>query len=167
MSDWLTLEELSAYLKLSHPSLYKMAQEGKIPAAKVGRGWRFHRPTIDQWLHHSQETKEKEFPWSDCLEIFLEKLQKEFGPLFSALWIYGSWARGEAREDSDVDLLIVLGEISDFKKDFEKVVSLSYDSTFGKNRPIVFSVTLVELEAFRKSAEPLLLNVRAEGKKAA
>jgi len=46
----LTITELSKYLKISRSTLYKLAQEGKLPAQKVGRHWRFHRGMIDQWL---------------------------------------------------------------------------------------------------------------------
>lgn len=46
----LTIDELSAYLKIAKSTLYKLAQEGKLPAQKVGRHWRFHKATIDRWL---------------------------------------------------------------------------------------------------------------------
>lgn len=46
----MTIDELSAYLKIAKSTLYKLAQEGKIPAQKVGRHWRFHRAAIDRWL---------------------------------------------------------------------------------------------------------------------
>jgi len=45
-----TIDELAVYLKLPKRTLYKLAQEGSIPAHKVGRHWRFHRETIDGWL---------------------------------------------------------------------------------------------------------------------
>lgn len=46
----MTIAELSKYLKISRSTLYKLAQEGKLPAQKVGRHWRFHRTAIDRWL---------------------------------------------------------------------------------------------------------------------
>lgn len=46
----LTIDELAEYLKISKSTLYKLAQEGKVPGQKVGRHWRFHRTIIDQWL---------------------------------------------------------------------------------------------------------------------
>lgn len=46
----MTITELSAYLKISKSTLYKLAQEGKLPAQKVGRHWRFHREAVDSWL---------------------------------------------------------------------------------------------------------------------
>lgn len=46
----MTIDELAVYLQVSKSSLYKLAQDGKIPGQKVGRHWRFHRATIDRWL---------------------------------------------------------------------------------------------------------------------
>lgn len=50
-SDILTLEELHTYLKIPKPTLYALAQNGRIPAAKVGKHWRFRRNDIDEWLN--------------------------------------------------------------------------------------------------------------------
>ena len=47
---WLTLDELAKYLKLSRTKLYRMAQEGGIPASKIGAQWRFNREEIDDWV---------------------------------------------------------------------------------------------------------------------
>lgn len=49
----MTIDELCAYLKVPKSTLYKLAQEGKVPGQKVGRHWRFHRATIDDWLGHN------------------------------------------------------------------------------------------------------------------
>ena len=46
----LTIDELAVYLKIAKSTLYKLAQEGKLPGQKVGRHWRFRKETIDRWL---------------------------------------------------------------------------------------------------------------------
>lgn len=46
----MTVDEVASYLRIPKSSLYKLAQEGKIPSQKVGRHWRFHREAIDSWL---------------------------------------------------------------------------------------------------------------------
>jgi excisionase family DNA binding protein len=50
-SEILTLEELHNYLKIPKPTLYSLAQTGRIPAAKVGKHWRFRKTDIDEWLN--------------------------------------------------------------------------------------------------------------------
>jgi excisionase family DNA binding protein len=51
----MTIEELAAYLKIPKSTLYKLAQEGRVPGQKVGRHWRFHREAIDKWLTEGQK----------------------------------------------------------------------------------------------------------------
>lgn len=46
----MNIDEVCRYLRIPRSSLYKLAQEGKIPGQKVGRHWRFRRKAIDQWL---------------------------------------------------------------------------------------------------------------------
>lgn len=48
-----TIDDLVVYPKLPKSTVYKLAQEGKIPGQKVGRHWRFHRENIDEWLKQS------------------------------------------------------------------------------------------------------------------
>ena len=50
MTEWLTLDELAAYLKRGRSTLYKMARKGQVPASRIGRSWRFDRGAIDEWL---------------------------------------------------------------------------------------------------------------------
>ena len=46
----LTLEEVAHYLRLKPQTIYKWAQEKRIPAAKLGKEWRFRRSILDRWL---------------------------------------------------------------------------------------------------------------------
>jgi excisionase family DNA binding protein len=46
----MTIEEVADYLRIPRSSVYKLAQEGRIPCQKAGRRWRFHRDAIDKWL---------------------------------------------------------------------------------------------------------------------
>ena len=52
----MTLEEVANYLKLKPQTIYTWAQEKKIPAAKLGKEWRFKKSIIDEWfLQHIDE----------------------------------------------------------------------------------------------------------------
>jgi excisionase family DNA binding protein len=55
----MTIEEVSKYLQIPLSSLYKLAQDGKIPCQKVGRHWRFRKETIDHWLDEKSVIKNK------------------------------------------------------------------------------------------------------------
>jgi excisionase family DNA binding protein len=55
-SDIMTLEEVAAYLRLKPQTIYTWAQEKKIPAAKLGKEWRFRKSLIDEWfIQHIDE----------------------------------------------------------------------------------------------------------------
>lgn len=51
--DVLSIEELSAYLKIPKSTLYKFVREGKVPCQKIGRHWRFRKEAIDRWLEET------------------------------------------------------------------------------------------------------------------
>jgi len=46
----MTVKELAEYLKLNFQTVYRKVQNGEIPGSKIGRGWRFQKSVIDQWL---------------------------------------------------------------------------------------------------------------------
>ncbi len=48
-------------------------------------------------------------PRPDCLTEAIDRIVGEFNPL--RIILFGSWARGQARPDSDLDFLVVLPEV--------------------------------------------------------
>lgn len=48
----MTLEEVAKYLKLKPQTIYSWAQNNKIPAAKLGKEWRFRKSIIDKWFNN-------------------------------------------------------------------------------------------------------------------
>jgi len=52
----LTTKELALYLKLTEVTIYKYANEGKIPGFKIGSRWRFDKEQIDDLLRNEEET---------------------------------------------------------------------------------------------------------------
>ncbi len=59
MKKLLTLSQLAEYLQVSKEKLYKMAQDGKIPASKVGGSWRFKLKRIDKWIDERENVRPK------------------------------------------------------------------------------------------------------------
>ena len=53
----MTLEEVAAYLKLTPQTIYTWAQEKRIPAAKLGKEWRFKKSIIDEWFNQHIDQK--------------------------------------------------------------------------------------------------------------
>jgi excisionase family DNA binding protein len=53
----MTLEEVAEYLRVKPQTIYTWAQENKIPAAKIGREWRFRKAVIDKWFDDQMNEK--------------------------------------------------------------------------------------------------------------
>ena len=49
-NEILTIDEVAQYLRLTPQTIYKWAQERRIPAVKLGKEWRFRRSVIDKWF---------------------------------------------------------------------------------------------------------------------
>ena len=52
-NDLMTLEQVAKHLHLQPQTIYKWAQEGSIPGAKIGKEWRFRKRIIDEWVDTS------------------------------------------------------------------------------------------------------------------
>ena len=59
MPQIMTTKELAKYLKLHEITICKYAAEGKIPAIRIGRVWRFDKETIDKWIREGDKGKKK------------------------------------------------------------------------------------------------------------
>jgi excisionase family DNA binding protein len=51
ISEIMTVGEVAWYLRLNKKTIYRLISEGNIPAAKVGRQYRFSKTAINDWLH--------------------------------------------------------------------------------------------------------------------
>jgi excisionase family DNA binding protein len=49
----MTLQEVALFLRLSESTIYRLAQEGKLPGRKVGGAWRFSRKGLEAWLERT------------------------------------------------------------------------------------------------------------------
>lgn len=46
----LTLDEVAVFLKAGKRTVYRLAQNGEIPAFKLGGTWRFRLSELDSWI---------------------------------------------------------------------------------------------------------------------
>ena len=57
----LTLEEVALYLRLKPQTIYRWAQEKRIPAVKLGKEWRFRKSILDRWLDEQMTSEDSGF----------------------------------------------------------------------------------------------------------
>ena len=61
-SEIMTLQEVADYLGLHYLTIYRLIQEKKIPAAKIGGSWRFRKDVLDEWIKSDMHRRFKSRP---------------------------------------------------------------------------------------------------------
>ena len=99
------------------------------------------------------------------IKTILRELRKELRKLYGdnlvKLMVFGSWARGEAYEDSDVDVVVVLRDMDSQGKEIDRMIDIIYELNLRHNTLI--SVYPVSEVSFAQLKSPLLMNIRKEG----
>lgn len=96
------------------------------------------------------------------LELLGRELAGVYGERYRGLVLFGSYARGEASEGSDVDLLLLLeGEVESWKEYIGKVEPIKWPLSLESG--YVLSVFPVNVEDYRSAWKPFLMNARKEG----
>ena len=98
------------------------------------------------------------------LQEFTTALRVRYGDRYRGLWVYGSEARGEARPDSDVDLLLILRDANRPTREIDRIADILAD--FNLRYGVLLSVLPVDENTLMTSEGPFWRNVRREGKAA-
>ncbi len=53
----LTIKEVGKYLKVGERTAYRLAQDGVIPAFKVGGSWRVRKVDLEAWITRQLEAR--------------------------------------------------------------------------------------------------------------
>lgn len=100
--------------------------------------------------------------WQRAVCAYIERLRDRYRERLAAVVLYGSRARGDADEGSDVDLLVVLRGEFDEREEQRIVWDLAHDLAdaygYGLLGPIVASES-----DYRGRMLPLFMNIRREG----
>jgi predicted nucleotidyltransferase len=90
-----------------------------------------------------------------------EHLTKVYGTGIRKVILYGSYVRGEATEDSDIDLLVLVEESLNPFEVRDSLSDLLFDILLDEGELI--SVIIVPEHLYENYNSPFMLNVRQEG----
>ena len=95
------------------------------------------------------------------LREFREKAEELYGKRLKNIVLYGSYARGQATQDSDIDLAVVLEGNVIAGEEIDRLIDVITD--INLNHCILLSVYPVSEKDYNSVDSPLLLNIRQEG----
>lgn len=84
-----------------------------------------------------------------------------YGERLIRLVLFGSQARGDARPDSDIDVMVVLRGEVDVETERRRVLPITSELSLENN--VVILCVYVSERRFGQEQSPLLHNARAEG----
>jgi uncharacterized protein len=90
-------------------------------------------------------------------------LRAKYGANLDRVLLFGSRARGDYHEDSDIDVMVVLKKIDSFLECWDKIGEIAYAVSFDSNRPVVVSALLCQTQDLDQAETPLRQNVVREG----
>lgn len=95
------------------------------------------------------------------IKEFKSKMKKLYGNKLTNIILYGSWARNEANENSDIDLLVVINKDISPGEEIDRMIDIITEINLKHN--VLISVYPVSEKNFSTLKSPLLMNVRREG----
>ena len=94
------------------------------------------------------------------VQEYSEGLKKIFGDQLVSVLLYGSFTRGEGREDSDIDIVCVLRSPFDYNEAIRKSSKLTAELSLKHD--VVLSRVFVSEEELKTRSLPFFVNLRRD-----
>ena len=167
----LTILEISKQLKIGYRPAYnhiiEMGKEGIIQIDKIGSAKQCSLNCSSPKTRHLLESLDmirkeelyKENPRLRAIDNLISKLAEKFISEIRSIVLFGSYAKGTATKQSDIDLLFIVSNIKDkiLRESIERE-SASYQYSYN----IKISPLITDIEEFKKMLKSKELNVGKE-----
>jgi excisionase family DNA binding protein len=54
-----TVHDVARYLRMSEAKVYRLVRDQQLPAARIGKTWRFRKDLLDNWLSQATALRMK------------------------------------------------------------------------------------------------------------
>ncbi len=75
--------------------------------------------------------------------------------------LFGSMARGDFDDESDIDVLVVLNDISNYLNEIDKTFQIQYE--LGMKYDVIISCVLTKSRDYESNIDQFFLNIHKEG----
>ncbi len=173
MAEYLSVTEYAKRTGKDPGNIRRMLISGELPGEKIGRQWIIPKSAICPG--DKRVTSGKYRNWRKQLEVTRNnpelirslkqmciKLSDVYGSNLERIVLYGSYARGEQTEESDVDVALVLRK-KETKKQYDAMVDLVVD--YELEHDVVLSTITIEASHYEewRRVLPYYKNIEKEG----
>ena len=99
------------------------------------------------------------------IKLLLNELKRGltelYGERLKAVYLFGSYARGDYEDESDVDVMVVISDYQSYGEEIDRSGELI--SRLSLKYGVSISRVIMREIQWRRSDTPLLRNIRAEG----
>ena len=171
MVQYLSVTQYAEKYQKDVGNVRRMLLTNRLKGIKIGNQWAIDsntpypedkRISLGNYINYRKVLilkKHKEL--LDLLRNMFDELSTIYGDNVTEMSLYGSYARGEQTEDSDVDIALFVNKLDKKKRD--KMISCvaKYELEIGK----VLSVIEVENKKYKEwfKAMPFYRNIKKEG----
>ena len=99
----------------------------------------------------------------EAIQEFKKRLREVYKDNLKEVILFGSAARGEFTLESDIDVLVVLNNMTDYEEEFNKIFHIEREVERKYDDSIIISSIIATQDDYQSRLDPIYLNIKKEG----